>query len=417
MRHIALLGSTGSIGRNALAVIKENKERFRLVTLAAGENIDLLIQQVRDFSPEIVSVKDKSSAEKLKEIFPGRKIYYGAEGLIEVVSHQDVDTMISAITGTTALDATLASIKSNQRVCLANKETLVAAGDLINKELKKSAAELIPIDSEQSAIFQSIGTNHTDYIRKIILTASGGPFFRKSKREFSKITVNEALAHPTWSMGDKITIDSATLMNKALEIIEAFYLFKLKREQIDVIIHPQSIIHSMVEFIDSSTIAQLSLPDMRIPILYSLSYPDRVNFKGEELNFGELKKLEFYPVDIEKFIFIKMAYHVLKRGGNSGAVLNAANEVAVDYFLKEKISFEQIFEIVGEILYNRDVYPVSSVADIDATIKETKKQTENYINEITVFQGTTRKMDPPEGGEKICQTCWSEPACNGIGRK
>jgi 1-deoxy-D-xylulose-5-phosphate reductoisomerase len=382
MRHIALLGSTGSIGRNAAEVIKENREKFRLVTLAAGENIDLLIRQIREFSPEIVSVKDKSSAEKLKEMFPGKKIYHGAEGLLEVVSHKHVDTMISAITGTTALEATLASIKNNQRICLANKETLVAAGDLINRELEKSAADLIPIDSEQSAIFQSIGLNHKDFIRKIILTASGGPFFKTNKSEFSRITVKEALAHPNWSMGDKITIDSATLMNKALEIIEAFYLFKLKKEQIDVIIHPQSIIHSMVEFIDSSTIAQLSLPDMRIPILYSLSYPDRIEFKGKELNFGELKKLEFYPVDIEKFTSIKRAHYVLERGGNSGAVLNAANEVAVDYFLREKISFEQIFSIVGEILYNRNFYPVSSAADIDETIKETKNQTENYIKEI-----------------------------------
>ncbi|MCK5056642.1 MAG: 1-deoxy-D-xylulose-5-phosphate reductoisomerase [Candidatus Aminicenantes bacterium] len=382
MRHIALLGSTGSIGRNAIEVIKENREKFRLVTLAAGENIDLLIRQIREFSPEIVSVKDKSSAEKLKEMFPGKKIYHGAEGLLEVVSHKHVDTMISAITGTTALEATLASIKNNQRICLANKETLVAAGDLINRELEKSAADLIPIDSEQSAIFQSIGLNHKDFIRKIILTASGGPFFKTNKSEFSRITVKEALAHPNWSMGDKITIDSATLMNKALEIIEAFYLFKLKKEQIDVIIHPQSIIHSMVEFIDSSTIAQLSLPDMRIPILYSLSYPDRIEFKGKELNFSELKKLEFYPVDIEKFTSIKRAHYVLERGGNSGAVLNAANEVAVDYFLREKISFEQIFSIVGEILYNGNFYPVSSAADIDETIKETKNQTENYIKEI-----------------------------------
>ncbi len=382
MRHIALLGSTGSIGRNAIEVIKENREKFRLVTLAAGENIDLLIRQIREFSPEIVSVKDKSSAEKLKEMFPGKKIYHGAEGLLEVVSHKHVDTMISAITGTTALEATLASIKNNQRICLANKETLVAAGDLINRELEKSTADLIPIDSEQSAIFQSIGLNHKDFIRKIILTASGGPFFKTNKSEFSRITVKEALAHPNWSMGDKITIDSATLMNKALEIIEAFYLFKLKKEQIDVIIHPQSIIHSMVEFIDSSTIAQLSLPDMRIPILYSLSYPDRIEFKGKELNFSELKKLEFYPVDIEKFTSIKRAHYVLERGGNSGAVLNAANEVAVDYFLREKISFEQIFSIVGEILYNGNFYPVSSAADIDETIKETKNQTENYIKEI-----------------------------------
>lgn len=381
MRHIALLGSTGSIGRNALEILKENREKFRLLTLAAGENIALLIKQVKDFSPEIISVKDKNSAEKLRRVFPGKKVFYGDEGLLEVVSHESVDTMIAAISGTTALKATLASIRKNHRVCLANKETLVAAGALINKALENSAATLIPVDSEQSAIFQSIGPNHKDYVRKVILTASGGPFFKKSRRDFSGITVKEALAHPTWSMGDKITIDSATLMNKALEIIEAFFLFRLKKEQIEVIIHPQSIIHSMVEFIDSSIIAQLSMPDMRIPILYSLSYPGRAAFAGRKLDFSELGKLEFFNVDTEKFTSIKMAHHVLKEGGNSGAVLNAANEVAVDYFLREKISFEQIFSIVEEIFYNENFYPVSSLADIDETIKETKNKTEKYINE------------------------------------
>ncbi|MCK4762664.1 MAG: 1-deoxy-D-xylulose-5-phosphate reductoisomerase [Candidatus Aminicenantes bacterium] len=382
MRNIALLGSTGSIGVNALRVIGGNREKYRLLTLSAGENIDLLARQVSEFSPQVVSVKDKKSAAKLKEIFPGQKIYYGAEGLLEAVSHPQVDTMISAITGTTALPATLQSIKNNQRICLANKETLVAAGDLINEKLARSSAELIPIDSEQSAIFQSIGLNHKDAIRKIILTASGGPFFKKSKADFSKITTAEALAHPTWSMGAKITIDSATLMNKALEIIEAFFLFKLKPEQIDVIIHPQSIIHSMVEFIDSSVIAQLSLPDMKIPILYSLSYPDRVDFNGaEKLDFSKLGKLEFHRVDTEKFSSIGMARYVLDQGGNSGAVFNAANEVAVDYFLQGKITFRQIFSVVEEVLYKEKFYPAASVPDIEETIKNTKIKTGNYIKE------------------------------------
>lgn len=382
MRNIALLGSTGSIGSNALAVIKENREKFHLVTIAAGDNIDLLAEQVREFSPEIISVKDKSSAEKLQETFPGKKIYYGSEGLLEAVSHEHVDTMISAITGTTALDATLASIKNNHRICLANKETLVAAGDLINRELEKSTAGLIPIDSEQSAIFQCIGLNHKEAIRKIILTASGGPFFKRSKAEFSRITVAEALRHPTWSMGTKITIDSATLMNKALEIIESFFLFKLRREQIDVIIHPQSIVHSMVEFIDSSIIAQLSPPDMRIPILYSLSYPERIEFADNKLDFSRLKKLEFFDVDMDKFTSLKLAYYVLEKGGNAGAVLNAANEVAVSYFLQGKISFEQIFSIVEEIVYNETFYPANSPAAVEETIKKTKNKTETYIKGI-----------------------------------
>ncbi len=380
MRHIALLGSTGSIGSNALEVIKDNQEKFKLAAIAAGENIDLLIRQIRDFSPQVISVKDRETARKLRQVLPGKQVFYGNDGLMEVVSHKSVDTVISAIPGTTPLQATLESIRRNHRICLANKETLVAAGALINKELEKSSASLIPIDSEQSAIFQSIGLNHKNFIKKIILTASGGPFFRKNKEEFSHITVKEALAHPTWSMGTKITIDSATLMNKALEMIEAYFLFKLKRDQIEVIIHPQSIIHSMVEYIDSSVIAQMSLPDMKIPILYSLSYPERIFFEDKRLNLLDLKKLEFFAVDTKKFTSIDMANHVLERGQNSGAVLNAANEVAVDYFLQEKISFDQIFSIVGHILYQEQFYPVSSIDDVNETIKSTKIKTENYIN-------------------------------------
>lgn len=380
MRKVALLGSTGSIGTNALEVIAQNRDKFELTALVAGRNIDLLARQIREFSPQLVSVEDETGAKKLAESFPGIKVYHGEQGLMEVVNYSGVDTVISAITGTTALAATMACIRNNQRICLANKETLVAAGDLINRELEKSQAALLPIDSEQSAIFQSIGTNHRDYIKKIILTASGGPFFQTGKKDFQDITVSEALAHPTWSMGTKITIDSATLINKALEMIEAFYLFKLTGEQIDVIIHPQSIVHSMVEFVDSSIIAQLSSPDMKIPILYSLSYPERIPFESPALNFSQLGKLEFYPVDTYKFPSIDMARHVLKEGKNSGAILNAANEVAVDYFLNKKISFEQIFTVVGEILYKEKLHPINSISDVDDTITETKRKTEEYLN-------------------------------------
>lgn len=379
MRNIALLGSTGSIGRNSLEVIKRNRDKFQLISISAGENLDLLVRQVEEFQPDIISVKNRDHSDKLKHLFPEKKIYYGAEGILEVVSDDRVDTMISAITGTIALEATLESIKNNHRICLANKETLVAAGSLINEKLETSKSDLIPIDSEQSAIFQSIGINHRDFIKKVILTASGGPFFRRTREEFSSITVKEALKHPTWAMGTKITIDSATLMNKALEVIEAYYLFKLKKEQVDVIIHPQSIIHSMVEYIDSSIIAQLSIPDMRIPILYSLSYPDRVSFNKEKLDFSKLRKLEFFEVDREKFDSINLAYYVLEQGKNSGAVFNAANEVAVDYFLKEKITFEEIFSIVREILYKETFHPITSIEDIRDTIRHTRKKTEEFI--------------------------------------
>ena len=388
MRNIALLGSTGSIGRNTLDVIAQHRDKFRLISLAAGENLALVETQIRNFSPEIISVKHQTDALALQGKFPGKKIYYGPAGLLEAVSHKDVDTMVSAINGTTALEATFASIKKGHRICLANKETLVAAGELINRELQKSKAEVVPIDSEQSAIFQGIGHNPKSFIKRVILTASGGPFFKNTrngngncngKDPFDQITIKDALAHPTWSMGTKVTIDSATLMNKALEVIETFYLFQLNKEQIDIVIHPQSIIHSMVEFIDSSVIAQLSLPDMRLPILYSLSFPERFPFMGKSLNFIELQKLEFFAADTNVFPSIRMAYDALKEGKNAGAVLNAANEIAVDYFLKEKISFKDIFTIVGDIFYREHFHPLHSLEDIDMTINNTKNKTIAYI--------------------------------------
>lgn len=379
VRNIALLGSTGSIGKNALDVIASHKDKFRLVSIACGENIDLLIKQVNDFSPEKISTKSKKDAEKIKSIFPDKKVFYGNEGLMEVALDKRVDTMISAINGTTSLEVTIESIRNNHRICFANKETLVVAGELINRELNNSNAELIPIDSEQSAIFQCIIPHKKEFIKNVILTASGGPFFERDKESFSSITIQDALSHPTWSMGTKITIDSATLMNKALEIIEAFYLFKLKKEQIDVIIHPQSIVHSMVEFIDSSIIAQLSVPDMRIPILYSLSYPERIESRIKCLSFSDIKRLEFFEKDIEKFSSIEMAYYALEKGKNAGAVLNAANEVAVESFLNGEIRFDEIFKVVEEILYNEKFYQIDSISNINETIEHIKRKTINYI--------------------------------------
>jgi 1-deoxy-D-xylulose-5-phosphate reductoisomerase len=423
MRQIALLGSTGSIGTSTLEVIAQNRGEFQLTGIAAGENTQLLEKQVREFSPAVISVKQKSDAESLRQTFPGKKVVYGSEGLLEVIDHPRVDTMVSAIDGTTALEATLASIKNNHRICLANKETMVAAGELINRALNESRAEIIPVDSEQSAIFQCLeredffatdlhGQTETtsnekflqggpgravfsksappgrrrqsELIKRVILTASGGPFAGKNRNEFSRITVKQALAHPTWAMGTKITIDSATLMNKALEIIEAFFLFHLEKGQIDVIIHPQSIIHSMVEFIDSSIIAQLSVPDMRLPILYSFTYPRRMPFPNQSLNFSDIEKLEFFEVDRDKFSSIQMAYHTLAQGKNAGAVLNAANEVAVEFFLQEKISFKDIFSVVEHIFYNETFYPLHSIEDVKETIAQTKQKTYNYVKENVI---------------------------------
>lgn len=379
MKHVALLGSTGSIGRNALAVMADNPGHFNLRGISAGENIELLTQQVKEFDPDMIAVKRSEDVTALQEMFPGKKVMAGPQGLLEIVNHSEVDTVITAITGTTPLEATLESIRLGHRICLANKETLVAAGELINRELSQSTSEIIPIDSEQSAIFQALGNNHRDLVHKVILTASGGPFFKKDKQEFAGITVQQALNHPTWSMGTKITIDSATLMNKALEVIETFYLFKLDKDQIDVIIHPQSIVHSLVEFKDASVIAQLSVPDMKIPILYSLTYPDRLDIRQNRLDLASMGALEFYEVERDKFLSIEMAYYVLQQGKNSGAVFNAANEVAVEHFLEGGISFLDIFQVVADILYKENLYPVSSLKDLQETISDTKRKTVELI--------------------------------------
>jgi len=383
VKNIVLLGSTGSIGRNTLAVLRENRKFFRLLGLAAGANSQLLGQQVAEFDPPLISVKSKKHALELREQYPGKKIFFGEDGLLDIVSQPQVDYVVAAITGTTALAATLQSIRLNLRLCLANKETLVAAGELINRELSASRSEIIPIDSEQSAIFQCLASRPRQHVRRVILTASGGPFFRDTQRDFAAIGVKEALAHPTWSMGKKISIDSATMMNKALEIIEAHHLFKLPPDKIEVLIHPQSVVHSMVEFVDSSVLAQLGVPDMKLPILYSLSHPDRVDSHWPELDLARMPPLEFFKVDQRRFPSIAMAYEVLKQGRNAGAVFNTANETAVEYFLAGKITFAEIFAIVGHVLEGWDFLPAQTLADVQETISLARIKTMEHIeNEV-----------------------------------
>ena len=383
VKNIVVLGSTGSIGRNTLAVLAENKKLFRLLGLAAGANSQLLHQQISELDPPLISVKSKKHAQELQQRYPGKKIFFGEQGLLEIVSQPHVDYVVAAITGTTALAATLQSIRLNLRLCLANKETMVAAGELINRELSASRAEIIPIDSEQSAIFQCLASSPLQQVRRVILTASGGPFFKDTNKDFAAIRVEEALAHPTWSMGKKITIDSATLMNKALEIIEAHHLFKLRPEQIEVLIHPQSVVHSMVEFVDSAILAQLGIPDMKLPILYSLSYPERVTSHWPNLDLARMQPLEFFKVNNLRFTSITMAYDVLKQGQNAGAVFNTANETAVEYFLANKITFEDIFAIVSQLLAGWDFHPVQTLADVQETISLTRIKTVEYIeNEV-----------------------------------
>lgn len=378
VRGVVVLGATGSVGRSTLEVLRRNRERFTLLGLAAGGNIQLLEKQVAEFAPRAVSVKGEKAARELRQRFPGLQVHHGAAGLDELVSLPGCDCVVAAINGTDGMAAAFRAIRLKRRLCLANKETLVAAGELIGREAGACGAEIIPVDSEQSAIFQCL-QGSTRHVRRVVLTASGGPFFREAGRDLAAITVAEALAHPTWSMGRKITIDSATLMNKALEIIEASHLFGLKPEQIDVVIHPQSVVHSLVEFIDSSVLAQLGVPDMKLPILYSLTHPERAPGSCPSLDLPALRQLDFFAVDARRFPSIPMAYAVLRQGQNAGAVFNTANEVAVEYFLSGRIAFTAIFAVVERMLERMDVRPLRSLEDVLETIALTRRKTIAHI--------------------------------------
>lgn len=379
VKNIVVLGSTGSIGRSTLAVLRENRGRFGLLGLAAGGNTQLLEKQVTEFAPRAVSVKTEKAARELRERFPKLKVFHGAEGLDEIVSLPGCDCVVAAINGTDGLQAAFRALRLKRRLCLANKETLVAAGELICREAAANDAEIVPVDSEQSAIFQCLARGARQQVRRVILTASGGPFFKEGKRDLSTVTVADALAHPTWSMGRKITVDSATLMNKALEIIEARYLFDLDPGQIAAVIHPQSVVHSLVEYIDSSVLAQLGVPDMKLPILYSLTHPERVAGSCPSLDLPALQRLEFFSIDRGRFPSIAMAYDVLRQGRNAGAVFNTANEVAVEHFLSGRIGFNEIFSVVARMLERAEFQPLHCLEDVLETIALTRRQTIAHI--------------------------------------
>jgi len=352
MKKIAILGSTGSIGRNALEVIALHPDRFGVTALAAGENVELLAEQIARFRPRLVSVKTRELAEKLaaqvREEPP--EIAWGTNGMVRVATAEGVDVVVSAVVGAAGLIPTLAAIDAGRDIALANKETLVMAGDLVIDRVRQKGVSLIPVDSEHSAVFQCMNAGSSSEVRRVILTASGGPFLDMDPSEFDGITVEQALAHPNWSMGPKITIDSATMMNKGLEVIEARHLFDLPPDRIDVVIHPQSIVHSMVEFEDGSVIAQMGVPDMKIPIAYALSHPERLDSGADRLDLVSVGALEFREVDRERFPALEMAYRALEVGGDRTAVLNAANEVAVAAFLDGLIKFTDIARIIGEVL-------------------------------------------------------------------
>jgi len=349
MKRISILGSTGFIGTSTLDVIAAYPERFSVVGLAAGKNINRLSEQIQAFKPDIVSVPDEMRAEKLKKLIPSNlsvHVACGQPGMIEVASHHGADMVVSAMVGSVGMVPTMAAIQSGKTVALANKETLVVAGRLIMEAARSRGVAIIPIDSEHSAIFQALQGNSKEDVNRIILTASGGPFLKLDPKELSNITPEEALHHPVWEMGKKITIDSATMMNKGLEIIEARWLFDYPSEVIEVLIHPQSIIHSMVEYCDGSTMAQLSVPDMRIPISYALTYPERLKTKLPFLSLAEIDSLTFIRPDQERFPALRLAYQALGEEESMSAVLNGANEVAVEAFLQKRIAFPGIPSVV-----------------------------------------------------------------------
>ncbi len=368
MKNLTILGSTGSIGKNTLEIVRQFPDRFRVIALGAGKNLEPLKSQIDEFRPTAVSVLNEEVARelgKLIETTADLEIYWGEEGYKKISSIPDVDMVVSAIVGGAGFVPTVAAIEAGKDIALANKETLVMGGEIVTRLVKEKGVQLLPVDSEHSAIFQCLQGNRRDNVRKILLTASGGPFRKYSKEEMDSVTPDDALNHPTWAMGSKITIDSSTLMNKGLEVIEAHWLFDVAPEQIQIHIHPESIIHSMVEYIDGSVIAQLGIPDMKTPIAYALAYPDRLPIDNPPLDLFALKKLTFYEPDFELFPCLRLAYEALKAGGTMPAVLNAANEVAVEAFLTRKIPFLAIPEVI-ELTMQK--HQVSAGQDIDEVL-------------------------------------------------
>ena len=350
MKKIAILGSTGSIGTQTLDVVRQHREDFEVTALSAGGNIDLLERQIREFHPSLISVGSEEKARELKQKTADLQIEirYGMEGLLAVAAQEESQILVTAVVGMLGIRPTIAAIRAGKDIALANKETLVTAGHLIMPLAREYGVKILPVDSEHSAIFQSLNgeREHGNRINKILLTASGGPFRGKTKQELGQVTLQDALKHPNWSMGKKITVDSATLVNKGLEVMEAKWLFDVELDQIQVVVHPQSVIHSMVQYADGAVIAQLGTPDMRLPIQYALYYPQRKYLAGERLDFYRLAQLTFEAPDSETFEGLALAIEAMKQGGSMPTVFNAANEKAVALFLQEKIRFLQITEII-----------------------------------------------------------------------
>ena len=386
MKRISILGSTGSIGRSTLSVVESYPERFEVIALAAGRNIDAAFEQARRWKPQLLSVADEQDAETLrthlrKAGVAGVSIVHGSAGAVQVATHPEADFVVSAIVGVAGLEATYEAVRAGKTVGLANKECLVAAGELITAEARRQGKPLLPIDSEHNAVHQCMRGGRMNEVRQIWLTASGGPFLHTPGSQFSSITVEQALNHPTWKMGRRITIDSATLMNKGFEVIEACRLFNLPPSQVQVIVHPQSTIHSMVEFVDGSILAQFSVTDMRLPILYALTYPERI---ASDMRFPvmDLRHLDFEPPDMGKFPCLGLAYEAAEAGGAKTVALNAADEVAVAAFLDGCIRFTQIPDIIKMVLAETKVGKLESISKVLEADAEARRIAHEKIEQL-----------------------------------
>ncbi|MCU7501842.1 MAG: 1-deoxy-D-xylulose-5-phosphate reductoisomerase [Ignavibacteria bacterium] len=379
MKNILILGSTGSIGVNTLNVVRAYPDRFKVEGLTVNTNIDLLEQQIKEFRPSLAVVRDTLAAKELrKRITSGCEILQGEEGLLEAARRGNYDILVGALVGFAGLAPTIEGIKLSKRIALANKETLVVAGELVTRLCREYNSELIPVDSEHSAIFQCLVGEKHEEVEKLILTASGGPFLNRNSEALKNVTVSEALNHPNWKMGSKVTIDSASMMNKGLEVIEARWLFGLPKEKIDVVVHPQSIVHSMVEFVDGSIKAQMGLPDMKLPIQYALCYPERLVSKNRKTNLASVKTLTFQEPDLRKFECLRLAYEVMDCGGTAPCIMNAANEIAVGKFLEGKIKFIEIPRIIEKSLSSIENH---RSPDIDV-IYECDRKTRQYARNL-----------------------------------
>jgi 1-deoxy-D-xylulose-5-phosphate reductoisomerase len=376
IKNVAILGSTGSIGTQALDVVRANKDKFAVEVITGSGNADLLIRQALEFNPNAVVIADETKYTYVKEALKATdvKVFAGNKAIAQVVQMDSVDIVLAAIVGYAGLESTISAIKAGKQIALANKETLVVAGELVTKLAKENAVNLYPVDSEHSAIFQCLAGEWHNPIEKIYLTASGGPFRGKDKEFLASAKKAQALKHPNWDMGAKITIDSASLMNKGLEVIEAKWLFGLKPEQIDVIVHPQSIIHSIVQFRDGSMKAQMGLPDMKLPIQYALGYPERIVSDFPRFDFMKYPQLTFEPADTKTFRNLALAFEAMNKGGNSPCVLNAANEIAVDAFLKDRIGFLQMSDVVEKCLQTVTFVAKPGYEEYVETDKETRER-------------------------------------------